>query len=126
MRAEMTCFAVISEVFCPCAHFSVAVWTGSGSATDAPLSTAKKVRCNGALVTTESPWVDAAFLVSTTADALLRARLKCATSSLVRGALASRAESHDATRDERDNPSACFVVITARTTADKHRDPTVP
>ena len=42
MRAEMTCFAVISEVFCACAHFSVAVWTGSGSAMDAPLSTAKK------------------------------------------------------------------------------------
>ena len=77
-------------------------------------------------VSNESQRVEAAFLDSTTADALLRARLECATSSLVRRAMASRAESHDATRDERDNPSSCFVAITARTTADRHRDPTVP
>ena len=126
MQAEMTCFAVLTEVLCPYAHFcgSLATWTGSGSVMGAPLRTAKKSAVQGPRVSNESQRVEAAFLDSTMADALLRARLKCWTSSLVRGALASRAESHDATRDEL--PSSCFVVITARTTADRHRDPTVP
>ena len=65
-------------------------------------------------VSNESHWVEAALLVSTTADALLRARLKCSTSSLVRRALASRADSHDATRDERDNPQLMLRLQRAR------------
>ena len=95
MRAEMTCFAVVSEALCPLPQFSGSheKLTGSGSEVDASLS-------RGA----------ASLKASGPRRLAKRHHGRQETHTSI-------AEPYEKTRYEGDNLGSCFVAVAARTVA---------